>query len=256
MRRTICLKKKVAEIIRGPSILNTSASELHRPRPSLLLLNGLRSLPIWTKTTPNETQVAYQEHKLQKAIQILESGVNEIRDEYQSRSVVPSDYQADTEHTLHSGQWDWRSYLQKGKVHSDFLVNYPKTTTVLEELRTQKLLFEGVPFGYCFFSTLHKHSEIQPHTAPMNFRLRIHLPLTVPTTNALQCGMRVGHQTVAWQNNRALVFDDSYLHATWNHTAHSRVLLLVDIWHPDVAESEKAEIVAMFHEAKEKGWMS
>lgn len=35
---------------------------------------------------------------------------------------------------------------------------------------------------------------------------------------------------------KCLVFDDSYEHEVWNKTEGERVLLLFDLWHPDLVE--------------------
>jgi aspartate beta-hydroxylase len=164
--------------------------------------------------------------------------------------------------------------MLKGKIQGHFCAHFPETTNILQVLRDEGLLFEGTPFGYTFFSTLHPKSNIKPHTAPMNFRLRIHLPLEVPgvvpspddrvaTANnneedesrpasPPQCGIRVGPLVRPWNTGQALVLDDAYRHGVWNETDGVRVLLLVDIWHPDVTMTERREIVEMFAEAAEQ----
>jgi len=124
-------------------------------------------------------------------------------------------------------------------------------------------LFDGTPFGYAFFSTLHAHSKINAHTAPMNLRLRLHLPLIVPTKaegeeeeSRPACGIRVGNITRRWQAGKALVLDDCFEHEVWNSTNSERVLLLVDVWHPDVTMQERDETRAMFRGATAQGWLS
>ena len=90
-------------------------------------------------------------------------------------------------------------------------------------------------------------------------RLRIHLPLAVPTDSVtegsteLKCGIRVGPVVKPWTQDKALVLDDAYDHEVWNETDQTRVLLLVDIWHPDVTMVERQEIVGMFEQAKGDG---
>ena len=110
----------------------------------------------------------------------------------------------------------------------------------------------------------------------MNFRLRIHLPLIVPTMTATTmtngdddsdndntdpkeahhhrppCGIQVGPLVREWIPGQALVLDDSYRHAVWNDTDSKRVILLVDIWHPDVTPRERHEIVDMFAQAAQQ----
>lgn len=139
--------------------------------------------------------------------------------------------------------------------------NNTATATTNPLLRNQ--LLEHVPFGYVFFSTLHESTQILPHTSPINFRLRIHVPIMVPpattspTDLARNCGIRVGTTIRAYRTGQALVLDDSFEHEVWNHQEREkRVVLLVDIWHPDVTMDERAEIRAMFQTAKDQGWLS
>ena len=141
-------------------------------------------------------------------------------------------------------------------------MHFPETAKILHQLREEHLLFEGTPFGFCFFSNLHGQASIQAHTSPMNLRLRIHLPLIVPeatiSTNELgmeepDCAIRVGTITRPWNLDKALVLDDSYNHQVWNRTNEERVVLLVDIWHPDISLAEKQHIVEMFQEARQQG---
>ena len=244
------------DVIQGPSLLRTS---FDRPNPSLIHLPGLRSLPFWTQWDGNSNRVAYQDKQVTFCVEHLQKHWQTLRDEY-SR-VAPklqSDYEQATEHrTLHDGTWDWHSYMLKGKIQGHFCAHFPETTNVLQVLRDEGLLFEGTPFGYTFYSTLHPKSKIAPHTAPMNFRLRIHVPLIVPNTSAtkdeeLPCGIRVGPLVRPWIEGQALVLDDAYRHGVWNETDTTRVLLLVDIWHPDVNMAERREIVEMFAAAAEQ----
>lgn len=244
------------DIVKGPSLLRTTA---HRPRPSLLFLPGLRSLPFWTQCEADQpTAVAYNDPQITQAVKHLEENVETIRQEYlKVASKLPSDYQTDTEHTLHQGTWDWHSYMTKGTVQGQFAQYFPETTSILQELRKSQQLFEGTPFGYTFFSTLHSHSKIDAHAAPMNLRLRVHLPLIVPAAAAAtECGIRVGPLTRPWCTDKALVLDDAYEHEVWNDTAEQRVLLLVDLWHPDVTMQERQDIVELFQHAQKQGWWS
>ena len=69
----------------------------------------------------------------------------------------------------------------------------------------------GVPFGHAFYSALGAGAEIKPHTAPMNLRLRVHVPLMVPEGDV---GMRLAGEALTWRRGEALVFDDSFVHET------------------------------------------
>ena len=58
--------------------------------------------------------------------------------------------------------------------------------------------------------------------------------------------MRVGNEHVKWVEGEPVVFDDSYEHEVWNRTLEKRVVLLFDIWHPDLSLSERIAISDMF----------
>ena len=95
---------------------------------------------------------------------------------------------------------------------------------------------------------------IAPHAGPTNARLRVHLPLVLPPSGG-SCGIRVGGVDRIYEEGKCVVFDDSYLHETWNDGEGERVLLLFDVWHPDVRGAEREGIREMFRYAKEQKWL-
>ena len=71
----------------------------------------------------------------------------------------------------------------------------------------------------------------------VNTRLICHLPLIVPEN----CGaLRVGNEMRAWTEGEMLIFDDSIQHEAWNDSDKERVVLLFDIWRPELSEEERA----------------
>ena len=246
----------MANVLQGPSLVHTT---LHRSSPSLLFLPGLRSLPFWTSS---EGRVAYQDPTLTYIVQYLEESASAMATEYKAKqNQVFSDYDITSrggEHSqesLHTGKWDWHSYMLKGRVQGHFVQHFPTTATILQTLRDQGHLLEGIPFGFSFLSKLYGQSTIQSHTSPINFRLRVHVPLIVPQEKEENIGIRVGPVVQKWKEGKAMVLDDSYNHEVWNHSHQERVLLLVDIWHPDVTLTEREQIVRMFAHAQQQGWL-
>jgi hypothetical protein len=41
-----------------------------------------------------------------------------------------------------------------------------------------------------------------------------------------------------WQTGKCLAFDDSFVHEVWNEGDRDRVVLVVDVWHPDLSDHE------------------
>ena len=270
-------KPPLCDVVQGPSLLRTPAP---RPHPTLMLLPGLRSLPFWTSDAapnpsgegPPRRRIAYNDPSVARAVDLLESNAGIIREEYlRVAPSLPSDYEGTQDHvqiggkdsTLHEGDWDWHTYLSKGNVQGDFVMKFPETSKILNDgLRGEEnnyQLFEGTPFGFCFFSNLGGGAKIEAHNAPTNLRLRIHLPIVVrdngmnETTGLPECGIRVAASVRSYQQDQALVLDDAYDHEVWNDTKENRVVLLVDIWHPDVTQAEKEAVVDMFQAAKREG---
>jgi aspartyl/asparaginyl beta-hydroxylase (cupin superfamily) len=92
------------------------------------------------------------------------------------------------------------------------------------------------------WSLLKPRTHIAPHHGMLNTRLICHLPLIAPP----DCALRVGHETRAWEEGRMLIFDDSVEHEAWNRSRHTRVVLLFEIWRPEIAGPEREALIRLF----------
>jgi aspartyl/asparaginyl beta-hydroxylase (cupin superfamily) len=92
-------------------------------------------------------------------------------------------------------------------------------------------------------SLLRPGARIPPHTGMINCRYICHLPLVVPP----DCGFRVGDRTIEWQEGKVIIFDDTVQHEAWNNSDRNRLVLIFDIWRPELDESEHAQITTLFH---------
>jgi aspartyl/asparaginyl beta-hydroxylase (cupin superfamily) len=92
------------------------------------------------------------------------------------------------------------------------------------------------------FSRLAPHTRIPPHNGFLNTRLICHLPLIVPQ----DCGkLRCGSEAHAWEKGRLMIFDDSIEHEAWNDSDAERIVLLFEIWRPELDQRERAEVSAL-----------
>ena len=83
---------------------------------------------------------------------------------------------------------------------------------------------------------------------------QVHLPLEVPHGSTVEtCGMVVANEERQWEIGKALVFDDTFIHSTWNGTEETRSVLLFDVWHPHLAQDERTAVVEMFRKASSGG---
>lgn len=132
-------------------------------------------------------------------------------------------------HLTHdSGDWSV-FYLFAGAVNCSAQQEMcPRTTRMIR----------GIP-RQCysaFFSVIAPETHICAHCGPGNYRLRLHLGLHVPTGNS--CQIRCADQFRSWSEGEVLVLDDSFEHEVWNHSSQPRVVLCVDVWHPDFSDAE------------------
>lgn len=88
------------------------------------------------------------------------------------------------------------------------------------------------------WSRLQPGTHIAPHFGMLNARLICHVPIRT----APGCTLRVGSETRTWQDGIPLIFDDSMEHEARNEGTDSRVVLLFEIWRPEVPEEDRAAI--------------
>ncbi len=93
------------------------------------------------------------------------------------------------------------------------------------------------------FSLLRPGAHIPPHSGLINTRLICHLPLIVPP----DCSFRVGNDVRTPVEGKAWVFDDTMEHEAWNKSDQPRVILIFEIWRPELTEEERGLVKTMFH---------
>jgi aspartyl/asparaginyl beta-hydroxylase (cupin superfamily) len=96
------------------------------------------------------------------------------------------------------------------------------------------------------FSVLLPHTHIPPHHGMVNTRLIAHIPLIVPEN----CRLRVGNETRDVVAGVPMIFDDSIEHEAWNDSDAPRLILLFEVWRPELTATERAELGALFESIK------
>jgi aspartyl/asparaginyl beta-hydroxylase (cupin superfamily) len=135
---------------------------------------------------------------------------------------------------------DWTAfYLRKsGKVVAANAARCPKTMRALESAPLCSIPGRAPSI---LFSQLCAGARIPPHTGFVNTRLICHLPLIVPDG----CGFRVGSETRVWEKGKALVFDDTIEHEAWNTSRETGIILLFEIWRPELSGEERKLVSAL-----------
>jgi aspartyl/asparaginyl beta-hydroxylase (cupin superfamily) len=144
----------------------------------------------------------------------------------------------DNKGLLNNTDWGACYLIQDGAEVPENAARCPRTMAALREVPLCRI--EGRTPSV-LFSLLRPGARIPPHHGFMNTRLICHLPLIVPP----KCGLRVGNETGAWREGELMVFDDSIEHEAWNSSTELRVVLLFDIWRPELPDAERALVAGM-----------
>lgn len=138
----------------------------------------------------------------------------------------------------HNAAWTAIHLLKRGDVVANNARLCPRTMDILRRI-PQPVIPGRSPNA--MFSLLAPRTEIPPHTGVANSRLLVHLPLIVPAG----CSFRVGETVRPWVEGKAWVFDDTIEHEAWNPTDELRVILIADLWHPDLSQAEREACAAL-----------
>ena len=138
------------------------------------------------------------------------------------------------------GNADWGAlYLwQNGEPVLENQEACPITTEAISSL---PLVFSGRRCPNVLFSRLKAGASIPPHNGMINTRLIGHLPLVIPD----RCGFRVGSEVREWVLGEPFLFDDTVEHEAWNKSDQDRVILIFEVWRPELTKIEKAFVTRM-----------
>lgn len=126
-----------------------------------------------------------------------------------------------------AGMWNVLYLYLNHKQFDDNCERFPATIRMIDEVFPRH-------YSHAFFSALTPGSHILKHTGPSNRMLRAWLPM---------CGLegfrlRVGDTIVKPKAGEAFVWDHSFEHEAWHEGPETRVVLIVDVWHPDLTDPE------------------
>ena len=135
---------------------------------------------------------------------------------------------------------DWTAIhlIDRGEVIAPNAALCPETMALLGTMPQPWI--EGCGAN-AMFSLLAPRTVIPAHVGVANFRLLCHLPLVIPGP----CWFRVGGEIREWEPGTAWIFDDSIEHEAANETDQLRVIMIFDLWHPDLSPAEQTAIRAM-----------
>lgn len=134
---------------------------------------------------------------------------------------------------------DWSTcFLWKDGAETPNAARCPQTMAALSDAPLCRVSARS---PQVMFSQLKAGAHILPHTGFVNTRLICHVPLIVPQG----CNFRVGNEVRSWERGKAWVFDDTIEHEAINTSRQTRVVLIFDIWRPELTEEERVLVGAL-----------
>ncbi|KAJ6642915.1 Aspartyl/asparaginyl beta-hydroxylase [Pseudolycoriella hygida] len=213
--------KEAMEVYRKGASKKLFLSEYQR---SLYNVDRLKSRPFWTKKETN--YVRY--------LDVLEQNWERIRDEGLSVLNDEGHFTDESENLRDIGDWKQFDLFTRGRKINKHCEKVPFTCKIIETFPAARFCKRG----QVKFSVMHPGTHVWPHCGPTNCRIRVHLGLKVPEKTSI----RVANKTRSWKEGKLLIFDDSFEHEVWHNGTTVRLVLIVDVWHPDLTELERTNL--------------
>jgi aspartyl/asparaginyl beta-hydroxylase (cupin superfamily) len=166
---------------------------------------------------------------------LLADGTEEFRAYIQHQTVAPEANKA----LLGKKDWSILPLCENGWLTPSVIERCPVTWETVLKAPLPRIAGWGPT---AVFSLLKGGAHIAPHTGMYNIRLVCHLPLVVPPG----CRFRVGNEIREWQAGKLMIFDDTIEHEAWNDSGEDRIVLIFDVWRPELTERERSELTALF----------
>ncbi|XP_047985367.1 aspartyl/asparaginyl beta-hydroxylase isoform X6 [Leguminivora glycinivorella] len=146
-------------------------------------------------------------------------------------------YEQEKEGLKERGEWSQLDLFVRGREIDGRCARAPVTCAVVR----REVAAAGCRRGQIKFSSMRAGTHVRPHVGPTNCRLRMHLGLS----NTKDTFIRVHKETRQWQTGKVFMFDDSFEHEVWHNGTGSRLVLIVDVWHPELTAAERRQLPAI-----------
>ena len=215
----------------GLALMFVGKEELARKLWSNAVARGLWGNPLQrpvSRYVPGLTSMPWYNTKSYSFISRLEAGYKDIKAELmfnlQERRHL---FTGETENLHVGGEWTELRLKSSGYGFTQYTQYFPKTMQHIQKC--------GQTFTSIKFSAIQPGTHIRTHTGPSNERLRLHLCL-LHTGGAK---IRVGQDWHTWKEGKVIMFDDSWEHEVIHTGLEPRVVLILDIWHPELPEDQR-----------------
>jgi len=224
--RTFCARAQGDLPLPEPAALGHQPSEEH--------IDGLTANPYWDART--DTTNFPWAAELESKSQIIIDEFEQFEKEKETEESVFSGDSAWQSKVMGSG-WSAFRLQRLGVWNTENCAKFPQTYALLKELNIP-LAVRGV----CFARQT-PGSGVQPHTDGRNFILTSHLGLKIPN----DCWIKVGEEQQTWTEGKLTTLDTSFEHSTGNPSNEDRHVLIIDFWHPELSEAERAGLEFIYN---------
>ncbi len=162
---------------------------------------------------------------------------------------APPDRPAKAHPLLDDPQWSAFHLWKGGEPVAGNAARCPATMAALAEAPIPRIRGRS---PMALFSVLRQGTHIPPHNGMLNTRLICHIPLVVPDG----CRLRVGNDVRPVAAGVPMIFDDSIEHEAWNDGAGTRVVLLFEVWRPELSAAERAALTTAYEAIGDYGGMA
>ncbi|XP_030762305.1 aspartyl/asparaginyl beta-hydroxylase isoform X2 [Sitophilus oryzae] len=162
---------------------------------------------------------------------MLKDNWKKIREEGLSALNSQGYFEDEAENLKDTGTWKQFELFARSRKHKKNCEKSPVTCGIIQSFPDAS----NCKRGQTKFSVMHPNTHVWPHCGPTNCRLRIHLGLKVPPNTFI----RVAEQIRSWKEGDVIIFDDSFEHEVWHNGTDLRLVLIIDVWHPELTSSEK-----------------
>lgn len=145
------------------------------------------------------------------------------------RPTIEDDWLVDT------GSWQQAYLFREGQWQEEVCAHLPVTRAILTQVPELTTFSPGV----ILISRLTPGTHIAPHCGSTNAVLRVHLPILAPP----RAWIRVADHTTTWQEGKCVVFDDSFEHEVRHEGDADRVVLILDMAHPDLDQAHRERLL-------------
>ncbi|XP_046965875.1 aspartyl/asparaginyl beta-hydroxylase isoform X4 [Vanessa cardui] len=146
-------------------------------------------------------------------------------------------YEREKEGLMERGEWSQLELFVRGREVGGRCARAPVTCALVRA----EPAAAGCRRGQVKFSAMRAGTHVRAHVGPTNCRLRLHLALS----NTDGTYIRVHNETRQWRVGKTFIFDDSFEHEVWHNGTGTRIVLIVDLWHPDLTAAERRQLPAI-----------